>query len=233
MCEQGLNPHRILLNEIMTRETLTPQFVELKRLDFETNIKLDGYGLIVAETTSARWIRPNLVMRTIFDLSSGLMNEGQEFAIIGRDPSVVGDSDTITFVPSNYLRVIPRDNKKFDTTMNWLKVDPDKVMVVFLTYNSEKGVFHKDVSPFINNVRKRSLDSGFLEYVTSNMADIMVISGSNSPVSCSDINTVVESVLPEGVTSLLCPAGTETILSVNRCGNSFSEFRTDFWKPGK
>ena len=55
---QGVNPHFILLNEVFTKQgNDVKQFVELRRASSNERISLDGYSLIVAETTSNKNIK--------------------------------------------------------------------------------------------------------------------------------------------------------------------------------
>ena len=55
---QGVNPHFILLNEVLTKEgSGTAQFVELRRASNLERISLNGYSLLVTETTSNKNIK--------------------------------------------------------------------------------------------------------------------------------------------------------------------------------
>ena len=55
---QGVNPHYILLNEVYTKQgTDVKQFVELRRASNYERVSLNGYSLLVAETTANKNIK--------------------------------------------------------------------------------------------------------------------------------------------------------------------------------
>ena len=235
--ENGLNPAKILLNELSTRETVASQFIEGMRLEFQEEVDLKNYAITVVESTTERWLKGKLVVRSVFDLTKTKLKAGQQFFLVGRDPSVVGTSDILPFSPNtNVLRLITRGKKNgvhtFDTSLNFLKVDPNKLLLVFLTYSSTHNIFHRDIWPF-TQANKRVVEKQFQNYLLENILDITVLAGANAPIKCSDIDKFLEPIMSDGITAALCPSNANTLLGLSRCGTIFEGKRMNQWKPGK
>ena len=233
--ESGLNPENVLLNEIFTREVEGQnQFIELKRDPFQKDTVLKGYSLLVAETTDSAKIRPNLVLRSGWDLGESKMAYGQMYGIVGRKNTNAEPIDILRFNPlTGKLKLKQRDPSMggdFDQASNWLSVDKGRILVVALMYSSEKSLLDPDIWPL--KVATKSLTGKVLDYVKSNLVDVMIISGINAPLACNDLNFIQEIIgkEPQGMT---CPSTATTVFSVNRCGNRFTKFNMDAWKHGK
>ena len=231
--ESGLNPHNLLLNEIMTREVPGQnQFIEIKRDPSVSDVELKGYSIIVAETTDTPKIAPNLVLRSGWDLGQTVMKRGRMFGIIGRRDYGSTIDDILQFNPtSGTTKLKKRDPKiqpEFDTASNWLTVDKPKIMVVGLLYNSEKSLF--DPSVWSARFMDRVLGGKVLEYTKENLIDLVVVSGVQAALQCNDLNFLQE-ITGKEVKGMPCPSTAQTIFSINRCGNLFTAF-TDTWKHG-
>ena len=233
--ESGLNPQNILLNEIFTREVQGQnQFIELKRDPFQTEAVLKGYSLLVAETTDNLNFVPNLVIRSGWDLGESKMVYGQMYGIVGRRDTQAGNNDILQFSPmTGKTKLMKRDPKMgtdIDTANNWLKVDKNRILFVALMYSSEKSLLDPNIWGVRNTDRK--LAGKVLDYVKSNLVDVMIISGINAPLKCNDLNFLQEIIGKEsqGMTD---PSTATTVFSVNRCGNRFTKFNLDAWKHGK
>lgn len=153
----GVNPHFVLLNEIFTREESgKSQFVEIKRAYNEGIVSLKGYSLMVLETHPNRNMKPHLVVRSCFDLSSSIMVSGQSHGLVGRADAQFGPFDILGFHPGQFLKLIAREpstpQKKakvsfptYDDDSNFLTVNPHRTLVVLLMYNQDTNIFMPNI----------------------------------------------------------------------------------------
>ena len=233
--ESGFNPENILLNEIFTREVQGQnQFIELKRDPFQKDVVLKGYSIIVAETTDNLKLSPNLAIRSGWDLGESSMVSDQMYGVVGRRDTQAGNNDILQFSPmtgkTKLMKRDPNMGTDIDTAHNWLKVDKSRILVVALLYSSETSLFDPTIWPVRNIDRK--LSGNVLNYVKSNLVDIMIISGINAPVACNDLNFLQE-IIGKEAKGMPCPSTATTVFSVNRCGNRFMKFNMEAWKQGK
>ena len=70
------------------------------------------------------------------------MKPGQKYGIIGRNENEMVDTDLLPFKPSPAVLLTPG----LKTPKNWLSVDAEKLMVIFLIYSDDKDIFHRQVS---------------------------------------------------------------------------------------
>ena len=101
-----------------------------------------GYSIVIAQTiTNNKNLKKFLEITTAISLSSVKMKPGQKYGIIGRNENEMVDTDLLPFKPASMVLQTPA----VKTPRNWLSVDPDKLMVVFLIYSDEKDIFHREV----------------------------------------------------------------------------------------
>ena len=132
------NPHGVLINEIDTTDPNGKIYVELYSPKLE-KIKLDGYSLMTASRTQTK--EPDtLTVRHLIDLSGAEIPAGTNYGIITTANN--GRDSLVKPFPSQKWKVYGKADP------DWLKVEENKFLSVFLMYNPTQSVFsHANKSP--------------------------------------------------------------------------------------
>ena len=225
------NPKRIFLNEVMTSRVLyeKSQFLEISREYIEDEVNLEGYSLLVAETSISKNIKPNLEVRCAFDLSNTNMKINQRWGVIGRVRADMENNDILEFLPgAQFKKIQPTIN-----AYNWLSLEPHKHMVIFLVFSPNLKIFDHSIWNFWNSNTKKL--HGVLEkYLIENLVDVLIVSGTaatNGP--CKDLSRLFPpDVLPE-IKGYNNPNTALWGMSISKCGVAYEAKNLDAWKDGK
>ena len=210
-----MNPHGILLSEVMTKERPEiSEFIELARRNAKGQINLDGYSLLIAQTSLSKKIRPSLEVSLAIDLSGLTMAAGQEYAVVGRKASEMETNDIIDFAPSRKFQLID----KTLTSFNWLSIHPNKQMIVFLVYHKTLKVFEDAQVWYFPTAHPslRKLAEPLLSYIKENLVDVLIINGIAALKTCPDVEAVFIPEILNEIQSFTTPSTAPDDLSINR-----------------
>ena len=216
------NPSNILISEIMVKDRFSvgkSMFLEIARYSDDDEIVLDGYSVLVATTSTDRNLKTLQVLCAI-DLSGTKMKPNQRYGVIGRSAQEAEANDIVPFAPSSKFQLINRQL----TSKNWLTVDFNKHLVVFLLYSENKKIFD-DVNVWdfgIGAPNKKKMSPGLENYALSNFVDILFINGISAPSTCNVLHKMFNNYLPE-VISVMTTSTAPEDLSISRCGKEFKK----------
>ena len=211
------NPHEILISEVMTKERSEQgksEFIELARRNARGQIDLNGYSLLIAQTSLSRKIRPSLEVSLAIDLSGLTMTPGQEYAVIGRKGSEMETNDIIEFKPSGKFQLID----KTLTSFNWLNIHPNKHVIIFLVYHETLKIFDDPQVWYFptSHPSLRKLSDPLLSYVKQNLIDVLIINGISTLNTCNDVDAIFIPEILNEVKSFMTPSTSPDDLSINR-----------------
>ena len=239
VCNASQNKHKIYLNEAFTRKIAQgddrSQYIEILRKETEDEISLDGYAIIVAETSNTRKTKDFLYITSAVDLSPATMKPTQQYGLIGRSEQNMGHFDIIPFKPNPVILQTPA-NKQHN---NWLSVEDDKLIVIFLVSSDQHKVFDSEIWPgYQLNSNSLKIKDKFQEYLLQNINDVLVIKGVSAPTVCKPISTMLMPEILNDLNAILTPDRTPSTLSIARCGvelNAFdlNVFKHDYPSPGE
>lgn len=126
------NPHGILISEVDTSDPNGYLYVELYSPKLE-KIKLDGYSMMLASRSQTK--EPDtLTVRHLIDLSGAEIAAGTNYGIITNHNN--GRDSLVKPFPSPKWKVYGKPDQ------DWLKVEDQKFLGIFLMYNPTKSVFN-------------------------------------------------------------------------------------------
>ena len=101
-----------------------------------------GYSIVIAQTVASLGInKGKLQITTAISLSSVKMKSNQMYGVIGRTENDIGANDLLHFKPAPMVLQSPASK----TSRNWLSVDRNKLMVIFLIHSKDKDIFDRQV----------------------------------------------------------------------------------------
>ena len=228
------NPHTLLLSEAMTiKRANKSQFLELFRPKAEECVSLAGYSVLITETVSENRAYNSVAkmfVKAAFDLKDVQFKKGKQYGVIGRDPYEASPDDLMAWKPSQALQA----PSKLLTSYDFLDVEDNQMMVIYLLYSQEKSIF--DVTVWPSNTRwgrNLLLKDNILKYVLDSTVDSMIIGGLGSPRMCSGVKDIFQEMfkdqtcakpiapinpLCDSVESIITPSTTNMPISVNKCG---------------
>ena len=213
----------------------------------EHEIKLDGYYVLIAETSKdRRSTRGSLVVKCVFNLQNIIFKAEKKYGVIGRHPLEVQADDLMPWRPSQSLKV-PSYPNPIDS-YNFLSVEDNQMMVVFLMYNMDKSIFDKSVWPQTRSGRRMLLSENLLTYVIENTIDSAIIGGLGAPEECQDVKKIFceifslstlfccppSSIKPDcNDASAIVTGSMSYRLSINKCGVFNLPFQFNSYKHGR
>ena len=230
------NPRKILISEVLTKDRSSAHesmFLELERYTSYTDISLNGYSIVVAQTSTSanRASQKSLEVSMAIDLSGERMLEGQKFAILGRNPQEAQNYDIVPFKPSSRFKLV----NSLLNSYNWLNVEDKRHLVIFLMYSSSKTIF-EDVSvwPYSKGpANQKKMVSDLEHYILSNLIDVLIINGIGAPDTCNVLQTLFVPEHMDEINSFINPITASNTLSVSRCGLEFKKFAFSDYKASK
>ena len=170
-------------------------------------------------------------MSSAFDLSSAQLIVGQKFGVVGRHETHMQKNDLIPFKPSPLILQTPGIRNAW----NWLSVKENRHVIIFLVYSDNKIIFDHDVWPLygLSGHRSAVMKDAFLTYVLHNLVDILIIGGTSAANSCKPLTTIFEPDILSEVQSVPSPDNAQTLLSIARCGVTFTPKTLDAFKPDR
>ena len=162
------NPHFILLNEASSFKPDPTRkyshYIEIRRDSCKHEITLEGYSIIVAET-GGKNVRPDLVVRTVFDLSYSKLQENKYFGVIGRDVSRLHNmNDMLNWGDLSSGVTSIKNPGNFDP-YNFLGIDPRKIITIMLLYSPTEKIFDHKVWPYNTNHNTMRLNNNLQKYI--------------------------------------------------------------------
>ena len=229
-------PEPILINEIMTKVTTASQYLELARNSDDSELDLNGFSVVIAQTSTDRHNKKLQVTLGI-DLSGQKLTVGQRFIVIGRHENEAEANDLMPFKPAspNFQLV----NRQL-TAKNWLDVGPDRYMVVFLVHSAEKRIFEdSSIWPYkTGHSQLKKMSDDLEHYLLSNFVDILFIRGTSVPPVCKDLTRIFVPEFLDDVQSIVTTGPSLDELSISRCGLEFKKaqfhnFKSSAKTPGR
>ena len=242
------NPLRVFLNEALTfYENGVSQFIEMMRHFFRDDATMEGYSVIVAETSSnAKGIvEDQLYVKVAFNLESASFREGQQYGSIGRHPSEANGEDLMAWKPNH--KTLRAPNPTITTSHNFLSVADFQMEVIFLVYCDNQTIFDADVWPKNHRSgRKMPLKGPLYDFIQKHTVDAMVISGLGAPDMIQGVKKIFCKMfdfdfslfsLPYApgcneVESTTTSVSVGFPLSINRCGSQNLPFLFNSYKHG-
>ena len=224
------------------------QFLELFRPKAEQCVSLAGYSILIAETVGGPLTynaAGKLYIKAAFDLKDVQFKQGKQYGVIGRDPLQASPDDLMTWKPSHLAL---RSPSKMLTSFDFLTVEDQQIMVIFLLYSNDKSIFDSSIWPMNARWgRNLLLKDSILKFVLDKSIDSMIIGGLGSQKMCNDVKTIFEEMFtsqtcanPTAPTNPLCsglesvptPSTTNMALSINKCGTQELPFLFHSMKHG-
>ena len=230
------NPKKILISEVLTKDrsaTHQSMFLELERYTSSIDIGLDGYSVVVAQTSTStnRASKKSLEVLLAIDLSDKKMVEGQKFMVIGRDHQEAGNYDTVPFQPNSKFRLV---NKQLNS-YNWLSVEDKRHVIIFLVYSDSKTIFEDNsVWPYSSGPgNKKKMDPDLETYILANLVDVLIVHGISAPETCNVLHSLFVPEHLDEVNSFYNPIMASRAISISRCGLQFKKFAFSDYKATK
>ena len=185
------NPLRVFLNEASTfYQNGVSQFIELFRYLFRDDATMQGYSIIVAETThDQKNTKGDMYVKSAFQLETATFRAGQQYGTIGRSKNEAEIDDLFPWKPSHLTLRVP--SSTMTTSYDFLSVADFQIEVIFLMYSENQTLFDADVWPYpYRSGRKFRLTGSVLDYVVKNSIDAMVISGLGAPYMIDEVRNI-------------------------------------------
>ena len=230
------NPKKILISEILTKDRSSVResmFLELERYTSYIDIDLDGYSVVVAQTSIStnRASKKSLEVLLAIDLSGNRLLEGQKYMVIGRNPQEARNYDIVPFKPSSKFKLVNSQLNSY----NWLNVEDKRHLVIFLVYSSNKKIFEDpSVWPYSTGpANQKKMVPDLEHYILSNLIDVVIINGIHAADTCNALHTLLVPEHVDEIDSFFNPISASNTLSISRCGLVFKKFAFADYKASK
>ena len=205
------------------------QFIELIRFDATEEVSLNGYSIVLAETTNSKKLRGNILIRCALELDGTKMASQQQYAVLGRSMNDMEANDILEF---KYSRTQHMTKQTYNSN-NWLAIEEDLIMLVFLMYSKDFRLLGLPDWQNINGFH-RTLKGEPLTYIKSHLIDFLLVSGVSAPDGrCEEIQNIFFDVVDfEGVFAAGDPSDTDkpSLSSISRCGAILEKFMLHTYK---
>ena len=238
------NPLGIFLNEALSYyQDGVSQFIEMVRHFFRDDATLQGYSVIVAESSGPN---EDLYIKCAFNLESSSFKNGQQYGTIGRSTNEIDANDLMPWTP--HYKTLRVTAPGMTTSYDFLSVPDFQVEIIFLLYHENLTVFDQEVWPKRQQGgRKMFLRGKLYDYVQQNTIDSIVIGGLGAPDIADEVRKIfckmfdIDQFIPfsfpyspgcNSVESTTTSVSVGFPLSINRCGLQDLPFMFHSYKHG-
>ena len=181
-------------------------FVEMLFSPSRVAEKLDGLGMLVLTANTNTNSKREFTIKTAVDFTDVVLPVSESLGVLK-----FKNSDQSQPEPPNMLQLELRKNWRFYGLLNnWLKVDPNKLLIVILLKSNQNLFATQEFASFFPPLRR--LGEHHLKFIFDHFQDALVVRDVNGPVKCPTVDALFGEVsTKEFLTN-------SESYSLNRCG---------------